>query len=253
MYFNLLSIVVVTCINAWPTVFLIIPLVWVNLWYRVCLATKFVKLGWALLFSINYFILVYIKLYVNVYLQGYYLANSRELTRLSSITKAPVIHHFSETVSGVMTIRCFRRQTLFCRQNMDKVDVNLKMDFYTTGANEWLGFRLEFIGSVVLCIATLFMIILPSSIIKPGTTSPYLNLITCSYLVQETLYNRLIWICLKFKFHFYYMGGNFIVNLDMVQSMWVCHFRMGFPSMVCCFGLYIWLVLLRIKWCQLRG
>lgn len=132
MYFNLLSIVVVTCIYAWPTIFLIIPLTWVNLWYR-----------------------------------GYYLANSRELTRLSSITKAPVIHHFSETVSGVMTIRCFRRHALFSKQNIDKVNVNLKMDFYTNGANEWLGFRLEFIGSVVLCIATLFMIILPSSIIKP--------------------------------------------------------------------------------------
>jgi len=28
-------------------------------------------------------------------LQGYFLASSRELTRLDSITKAPVIHHFS--------------------------------------------------------------------------------------------------------------------------------------------------------------
>ncbi|CAA6654286.1 unnamed protein product [Spirodela intermedia] len=33
------------------------------------------------------------------------LATSRELTRLDSITKAPVIHHFSESVSGVTTIR----------------------------------------------------------------------------------------------------------------------------------------------------
>ncbi|XP_057539878.1 ABC transporter C family member 14-like [Amaranthus tricolor] len=132
MYFNLVSVVVVTCVYAWPTFLLIVPLVWVNLWYR-----------------------------------AYYLANSRELTRLGSITKSPVIHHFSETVSGVMTIRSFRRQTKFCKQNIDKVNTNLKMDFYTYGANEWLGFRLEFIGSVVLCFAALFMIILPSSIIKP--------------------------------------------------------------------------------------
>lgn len=132
MYFNLLSILVVTCIYAWPTAILLVPLLWVNLWYR-----------------------------------GYYIANSRELTRLGSITKSPVIHHFSETVSGVMTIRSFRRQAMFCKQNIDKVNMNLKMDFYTTGANEWLGFRLEFIGCVILCISTLFMIIMPSSIIKP--------------------------------------------------------------------------------------
>lgn len=116
-----------------------------------------------------------IQLYEIVFLQAYYLANSRELTRLGSITKSPVIHHFSETVSGVMTIRSFRRQTKFCKQNIDKVNTNLKMDFYTYGANEWLGFRLEFIGSVVLCFSALFMIILPSSIIKPGQITQNLN------------------------------------------------------------------------------
>lgn len=36
MYFNLLIIVVVTCMNAWPTIVLVIPLVWVNIWYQVC-------------------------------------------------------------------------------------------------------------------------------------------------------------------------------------------------------------------------
>ncbi|KNA18661.1 hypothetical protein SOVF_068740 [Spinacia oleracea] len=132
MYFNLVSILVVTCVYAWPTVVLLVPSIWLNLWYR-----------------------------------GYYIAISRELTRLGSITKSPVIHHFSETVSGVMTIRCFRRQALFCKQNIEKVDTSLKMDFYTNGANEWLGFRLEFIGCVILCLSTLFMIIMPSNIIKP--------------------------------------------------------------------------------------
>lgn len=71
---------------------------------------------------------------------------------------------------------------MFSKQNIDKVNVNLKMDFYTNGANEWLGFRLEFIGSVVLCIATLFMIILPSSIIKPGNTSTNSKLVFCTWV-----------------------------------------------------------------------
>ncbi|KAK9671796.1 hypothetical protein RND81_12G055400 [Saponaria officinalis] len=132
IYFAVVAIMAVTCINSWPTVFLVIPLIWVNLWYR-----------------------------------RYYIANSRELTRLSSITKSPIIHHFSETVSGVVTIRCFRRQALFTNQNLDKVDVNVKMDFHTFGATEWLGFRLEIIGSLVFCISTFFLIVLPSSFVKP--------------------------------------------------------------------------------------
>lgn len=100
--------------------------------------------------------------------QGYYLATSRELTRLDSITKAPVIHHFSESISGVMTIRAFRKQDMFCLDNLRRANSNLRMDFHNNGSNEWLGFRMELMGSCILCISTLFMIILPSSFIRPG-------------------------------------------------------------------------------------
>ncbi|MED6171877.1 ABC transporter C member 14 [Stylosanthes scabra] len=131
-YFSLISIIFVTCQNAWETVFLLIPLFWLNNWYR-----------------------------------KYYIASSRELTRLDSITKAPVIHHFSETISGVMTIRGFRKQGEFCQENLDRVNASLRMDFHNNGANEWLGFRLDFSGVVFLCIATVFMIFLPSAIIRP--------------------------------------------------------------------------------------
>ncbi|CAL9765942.1 unnamed protein product [Musa acuminata subsp. burmannicoides] len=132
MYITLLSIIIVTCQVAWPTVILILPLIWLNIWYR-----------------------------------GYYLATSRELTRLDSITKAPVIHHFSETILGVTTIRCFRKEDRFSQENLNRVNSSLRMDFHNNGSNEWLGFRLELIGSFVLCISALLMIMLPSNFIKP--------------------------------------------------------------------------------------
>ncbi|KAL9430732.1 hypothetical protein AB3S75_026014 [Citrus x aurantiifolia] len=132
MYITLLGIFIITCQYAWPTIFLVIPLAWANYWYR-----------------------------------GYYLSTSRELTRLDSITKAPVIHHFSESISGVMTIRAFGKQTTFYQENVNRVNGNLRMDFHNNGSNEWLGFRLELLGSFTFCLATLFMILLPSSIVKP--------------------------------------------------------------------------------------
>ncbi|KAG9443772.1 hypothetical protein H6P81_015112 [Aristolochia fimbriata] len=132
MFITVISIVIIICQVAWPTIFLIIPLGWLNFWYR-----------------------------------RYYLASSRELTRLDSITKAPVIHHFSESVSGVMTIRCFNKQQRFCQENINRVNANLRMDFHNNGSNEWLGFRLELIGSIILCLSALFMVALPSNVIKP--------------------------------------------------------------------------------------
>lgn len=104
--------------------------------------------------------------------QGYYLASSREFTRMDSITKAPVIHHFSESIAGVMTIRSFRKQNIFCDENLKRVNANLRIDFHNYSCNEWLGFRLELIGSFAFCISAMFMIILPSSIIKPGKLTP---------------------------------------------------------------------------------
>lgn len=132
MYITVLGIFIITCQYAWPTVFLIIPLGWLNFWYR-----------------------------------GYYLSSSRELTRLDSITKAPVIHHFSESIAGVMTVRSFRKQDMFSQENVNRVNANLRMDFHNNGSNEWLGFRLELIGSSILCISAVFMVLLPSSIIRP--------------------------------------------------------------------------------------
>ncbi|XP_072974881.1 ABC transporter C family member 14-like [Typha angustifolia] len=132
MYIALLGIIIVTCQVAWPSIITIIPLVLLNLWYK-----------------------------------DYYLATSRELTRLDSITKAPVIHHFSESILGVTTIRCFKKEKSFFQENLDRVNSSLRMDFHNNGANEWLGFRLELIGCFVLCATALLMVSLPSNFIKP--------------------------------------------------------------------------------------
>ena len=100
--------------------------------------------------------------------QTYFIATSRELTRLDAVTKAPVIHHFSETIAGFVTIRCFGQQPRFVEKNVDRVNNNLRMDFHNNGANEWIGFRLEMIGAVVLCSTSFLLVSLPASLILPG-------------------------------------------------------------------------------------
>jgi ABC-type multidrug transport system fused ATPase/permease subunit len=122
---------------------------------------------------------IHVFLFFLLVLQGYFLSTSRELTRLDSITKAPVIVHFSESISGVMTIRAFRKQKEFSLENIKRVNSNLRMDFHNFSSNAWLGFRLELLGSLIFCISALFMVTLPSNIIKPGNTmtSMYLGIV----------------------------------------------------------------------------
>ncbi|KAF8674747.1 hypothetical protein HU200_048028 [Digitaria exilis] len=131
MYISVLSTIIVTCQVAWPSVIAVIPLLLLNIWYR-----------------------------------NRYLATSRELTRLEGVTKAPVIDHFSETVLGATTIRCFKKEQDFFQENLDKINSSLRMYFHNYAANEWLGFRLELIGTLVLSITAFLIISLPSNFIK---------------------------------------------------------------------------------------
>ncbi|KAL3679103.1 hypothetical protein R1sor_022059 [Riccia sorocarpa] len=95
--------------------------------------------------------------------QAYFIPSSRELTRLDAITKAPIIDHFSGTVAGCTTIRCFEKQDQFFKLNIEKVNSNIRMDFHNNAANEWLGFRLEMVGSIILCFSALLLVTLPKS------------------------------------------------------------------------------------------
>ncbi|CAN1776374.1 ABC transporter C family member 14 [Linum perenne] len=156
------------------------PLIWLNIWYKVR-AVQYVLLYLSFpLFCMQFQFhivshMTSLSFYLSFLLKDYYLASSRELTRLGSITEAPIIHHFSETMSGVMTIRCFKRQEKFFQDNIDRVNANLRMDFHSIGAAGWMGIRLELLGSLIFCIATLFLIIFPSSIIKPEFVGMFLS------------------------------------------------------------------------------
>lgn len=95
-----------------------------------------------------------------------------------------------------MTIRAFRKQHEFCQENVKRVNANLRMDFHNNGSNEWLGFRLELLGSFTFCVATLFMILLPSSIIKPGKLYIYVDTYFC--LAQPSIViNKIITLTAK--------------------------------------------------------
>jgi len=45
--------------------------------------------------------------------QRYFVPSNRQIKRLQSVTKSPVFSHFSETQSGVATIRAYQLQAKF--------------------------------------------------------------------------------------------------------------------------------------------
>ncbi|XP_055944779.1 ATP-binding cassette sub-family C member 9-like isoform X1 [Argiope bruennichi] len=103
-----------------------------------------------------YFIIVVIPVAAIYYfLQHFFRYTSRELQRLDNITKSPVYSHFTETVCGLSTIRAFRAESRFTEMIMACIDVNNTAFILVNCSNCWLGVSLDYLGGIILFIATL--------------------------------------------------------------------------------------------------
>ncbi|CCA66783.1 probable YCF1-Vacuolar ABC transporter responsible for vacuolar sequestration of glutathione-S-conjugates [Serendipita indica DSM 11827] len=89
----------------------------------------------------------------------YYLATSRELKRLDSITRAPIFTWFQETLSGLSTIRAFRHQRLFTLNLEKRLDRNQMQYMASINVNRWLAIRLEFIGSMIILLVAVLALV----------------------------------------------------------------------------------------------
>ncbi|MED6236457.1 Canalicular multispecific organic anion transporter 1 [Ataeniobius toweri] len=120
--------------------------------FVICLATPF--------FTIIIIPLAVIYFFV----QRFYVATSRQLRRLDSVSRSPIYSHFGETVSGLSVIRAYNHQERFLKHNEITIDENLKSVYPWIVSNRWLAIRLEFLGNLVVFFSALFAVISRNSI-----------------------------------------------------------------------------------------
>ncbi|NWI49193.1 MRP1 protein, partial [Calyptomena viridis] len=119
---------------------------------------------------------------VYFFVQRFYVATSRQLKRLESVSRSPVYSHFNETLLGVSVIRAFEEQKRFIKQNDIKVDENQKAYYPGIVANRWLAVRLEYVGNFIVFFAALF------AVIARNKLSAGLVGLSVSYSLQITSY-----------------------------------------------------------------
>ncbi|KAI8814939.1 hypothetical protein BJ742DRAFT_784975 [Cladochytrium replicatum] len=88
-----------------------------------------------------------------------YLECSRELQRLDSVSKSPIYALFSETLTGVTTIRAYGQQERFILTNSKKLDTNHRFYFFNWAANRWLMLRTDMMSASVTFISGLFILL----------------------------------------------------------------------------------------------
>uniref|UniRef100_A0A672SIN9 Multidrug resistance-associated protein 1 n=1 Tax=Sinocyclocheilus grahami TaxID=75366 RepID=A0A672SIN9_SINGR len=114
------------------------------------------------------------------FVQRFYVASSRQLKRLESVSRSPVYTHFNETLLGTSVIRAFGEQQRFITESDGRVDHNQTAYFPSIVANRWLAVRLEFVGNLIVTSAALFAVMARDSL------SPGIMGLSISYALQVT-------------------------------------------------------------------
>lgn len=103
-----------------------------------------------------------------IWYQQYYIPTARELARLAGIQRAPILHHFAESLSGAATIRAFDQEDRFIDGNIGLVDNHSRPWFHNMSAMEWLSFRLNLLSNFVFAFSLVLLVTLPEGIINPS-------------------------------------------------------------------------------------
>ena len=79
----------------------------------------------------------------------FYRKSSREFKRIDAILRSSLYSHFSESLSGIATIRSYGESDRFVDENIKRMDVENRAYYLTIINQRWLGIRLDMLGSLL--------------------------------------------------------------------------------------------------------
>lgn len=120
------------------------------------------------------------------YTQQVYRPTSRELRRLDNLCRSPLFAHFSETLTGLPTIRAYKQQPLFIQTNLQRLNVSTQPYFLWNICQRWLWVRLDLCGGLIVFFSALVPVINRSS------TETGLAGLSISYAISIT--TTLMWM-----------------------------------------------------------
>lgn len=93
-------------------------------------------------------------------LQRYYVATSRELQRLESISRSPLFSHLTETLTGIACVRAYGCGALAAAKAARLLDCNWRAYCSNVAANRWLAVRVETLSSCLTAGAALTAVLM---------------------------------------------------------------------------------------------
>ncbi|KAL0070194.1 hypothetical protein AAF712_002684 [Marasmius tenuissimus] len=104
----------------------------------------------------------------------FYRASARELKRLDAVLRSSLYSHFSESMSGLTTIRAYGESDRFRKENAFRTNVENRAYWLSVSNQRWLSVRLDFLGSIMV-FAVAIMAVGTRFSISPAQTGAVLS------------------------------------------------------------------------------
>ncbi|XP_077281722.1 sulfonylurea receptor [Temnothorax americanus] len=120
-------------------------------------------------------------------LQKFYWRGARQLQCLDGSTRGPVVTYFSETLSGLPTLRAFKQEDRFMGEMMKRLDINTNAFLILNTSSSWFGIALDYLGAVIVVVAIYTALL--SAELYPSRVTPKLVGLAINYALLVPVLN----------------------------------------------------------------
>lgn len=146
----------------------------------LCLA-QMILVGVASVYAAIAFPVVLLSLYA---IQKVYLRTSRQLRLLEIEAKAPLLSHFTDCLSGLVTLRAFGWQDAMEERNLKILDYSQRPFYSMYSAQRWLTLTLDLVVAGIAIILIILVVALRGSMNAPYVGIALFNVILFSQTVK---------------------------------------------------------------------
>jgi len=114
-------------------------------------SVAFYAVPWLLLLMPFVFLAVYVISFRN-------FAVFKEMNRIESVSKSPLLSYLQESFHGASTIRAFKRQATYLERNRQLLNNNILANLYSNGVSFWLDIRLDLLVLAVTAVICTFAV-----------------------------------------------------------------------------------------------
>ncbi|PPQ77123.1 hypothetical protein CVT25_010817 [Psilocybe cyanescens] len=139
----------------------------------------------------HYFIIAAVVISLGYqYFAAFYRASAREVKRLDSMLRSLLYSHFSESLTGLPTLRTYGEIPRFLKENAYYIDLENRALILTMTNQRWLAIRLDFCGALLVFFVAVFAVTGASgtSAAQVGLILTYTTSLTqaCGMLTRQT-------------------------------------------------------------------